>query len=730
MNYLSIHNKAFKAEWLKLRHSGFVWLLLGATAFIPVINLSVALLRDTAEGGDTPNIWNLIIQNNFMAFTGFFFPMFIVLMMARLVYIEHRSDTWKLLETQPIPRFAIYFAKWEVGLIISLLSLLGLLVFALLEGSVLMIFRKDYALDKHTPDMAIALQAMGRYWVASLGILSIQYFLGLLIRSFAWPMGIGLICIIAGGIFSGFEVFPWFPYAAPAYTSASYSGSMTGKILLHHEQMSVLWAVLFLWIGYEFFVRKSIARAFVVPARRGIVTVSVLVLFAALAWWVNKPEVLGRYTRTVLAGKIRGGQKVGSIALLQAPANDTLLVLPVRDGKFSAVIPQPLDAGVYTVQAGNHRTQVFMGTADSTYLDWEIKGKMSEVKATGTRVAENAYLQTVRPYRSWALTENAYRYDPKEYASRMLNEWKKESGKITRFKTVDNIRPADDFLAVQKKLLAVQFLDLADHYYPQVHAVYYPNDSLSWPASVDILRKEVSLEDSSLITYPNYRAYVTEHFRTKSHKNDSLFFYYLDTEIKDPRVKDFLLYEAAQNNLVRMKDSARRDHLLHAVLPSFSNTRLKDMLSQAALRTSGMGRGHKAYNFTAEALNGRQLQLGALAGRYIVVDVWATWCGPCKKENPQFDELAERYTSERLAFVSVSVDEDADQWRMQAANRGKKVLQLHVPQGEEEFARRYGLNTIPRFMLIDPKGNIVDADMPRPTDPEFEAMLAREVGGL
>lgn len=730
MNYLSIHNKAFRSEWLKLRHSGMVWLLIGATAFIPAINLAVGLLRDAGEGGEAANIWNLIIQNNLMAFTGFFFPMFLVLMIGRLVYLEHRSDTWKLLETQPVPRFAIYFAKWEVGVLIALVALLGLLLFTFVAGGVLMIFRKDYALDKNTPDMALALAAVGRYWVASLGIISLQYFLGLMIRSFAWPLGIGLIGIIAGGIFSGFGVFPWFPYAAPAYTSASYSGSMTGKWLLHHEQMSLLWAVLFVWMGYQFFVRKSFTRAFVLPLRHGIITAAVLGFFVALAWGVNRPQVLDRYGRTVLAGTIRGGQKVEHIALLQAPANDTLLVLPVRDGKFHAVIPQPLDAGVYTVRAGKHGMQLYMGTGDSTYLDWEMKAKMSNVKATGTRVAENAYLQSVRPYRSWVLTENAYQYDPKVYTARLLDEWEKESGKIRKFKTVDNIRPADDFLEAQRKLLAVQFLDLADNYYPQVHAVYFPNDTLSWPASLNNLRKEVSLEDTSLITYSTYRAYVTEHFRTRSHKNDSLFFYYLDTEIKDPRVKDFLMYEAMQNNLGRIKDSTRRDHLLHTVLPSFSNARLKDNLSQTALRISNMGRGRKGFNFTAEALNGRQLQLSNLQGRYIVVDVWATWCGPCKKENPVFDELAERYTSERLAFVSVSVDEDENQWRMQAAGRSKKVLQLRVAGDGEEFSRHYALNTIPRFMLIDPKGNIVDADMPRPTDPEFEAMLEKEVGSL
>jgi thiol-disulfide isomerase/thioredoxin len=730
MNYLSIHNKAFRAEWLKLRHSGMIWLLIGATIFIPAINTIADLLRDEANNVGSRNIWNQVLQNNLSIFTGFFFPMFLVLMVTRLVYLEYRSDTWKLLETQPVPRFAIYFAKWEVALLISLCSLLGVALFALANGGVLLLFRKDYGLHTHAPTWSTLLLVIGRYWVGALGIISIQYFLALLMRSFAWPLGVGLIMIIAGSIFAGFGVLNWFPYAASLYTTRSYEGSMTGKWLLHHEVMGLLWGLLFLWLGYQFFVRKSFVRAFVLPLRHGLATAVVLGLFVGLAWGINQPSVLDRYHRTVLAGTLSGDAKVESVALLQAPTNDTLLLLPVRGGKFHAVIPQPLDTGVYTIRAGRQQTQVFMGTADSTYLDWEIKEKMSTVKATGTRVAENAYLQQVEPYRSWALTNNAYQYDPKEYARRALNEFKKVRKNIYSYKTVDNIRPADDFRRVQEKLLAVQFLNWIDNYYPQIHSVYFPNDKLEYPKSLDELRQVVQLNDPSLVGYANYRTYVTELYRTRSHRNDSLLFYYLDTEMSDGKVKDYLLYEAAQANLSRIKDSARRDHLLHTVLPSFSNARMRDNLSQAAGRLSNMGRGRKGYNFKAEALNGKQIQLSQLAGRYIVVDVWATWCAPCKKENPAFDELANRYTSERLAFVSVSVDEDANQWRMQAANRGKKVLQLRVADGDEAFSRHYALNTIPRFMLIDPKGNIVDADMPRPTDPEFEAFLEKEVGGL
>lgn len=728
MNFIQTHNKAFRAEWLKLRHSGMVWMLLGAAIFIPLINTIIGLLRD--GGAEGKNVWDMLIQTNFTLFTFFFFPMFVVVMVTRLVYTEHRYDTWKLLETQPVTRFAIYGTKWEVAALISLLTLLGVLAFSLLNGTVLLIFRKDYNMSQQAPDMARAFGVLLRFWIASLGIVSLQYFLSLMIRSFVWPMIIGLVAIIAGNIFAEFGVLSWFPYSATGMTARSFEGSMAGNFLLHHERMSLLWAALFLWLGYRYFMGKGLVRAFLLPARQGLVTAVLLGVFVALAWWVNNPVTLGRYERTVLSGTFKTEQKINSVAVLQAPANDTLVVIPVRDGKFHAVIPQPLDAGVYTLRAGTQRAQVFMGTNDSTYLDWEIKDKLSKVTASGTRVAENAYLKDKdQPY-SWALTENAYKYDPKEYTSRMIDEWEDWVAGINKFKTVDNIRPAADFLDVQKKLVTVYFLNLADNYYPQVYSIYNPNDKLEYPKSMEKLRQVVRMDDAALIAYPDYRNYVTEYFRTKSQRNDSLFFYYVNAELKSPKVKDYLVYEAAQTNMARIKDSTRRQHLLQNALASFSNTRLKGNLQEQAFRLANLQSGRKAYNFSAEALNGKQITLSQLAGRYIVVDVWATWCAPCKKENPVFDELAERYTSERVAFVSLSVDEDPDQWRMKSARRSNKVLQLRAAAGDEEFSRHYAIQTIPRFILIDPKGNIVNADLPRPSEAGFEETLLKEIAGM
>jgi hypothetical protein len=58
------------------------------------------------------------------------------------------------------------------------------------------------------------------------------------------------------------------------------------------------------------------------------------------------------------------------------------------------------------------------------------------------------------------------------------------------------------------------------------------------------------------------------------------------------------------------------------------------------------------------------------------------------------------------------------------------VLQLRAGPGDEEFSRAYAINTIPRFILIDPKGKIVNADLPRPSEGEFEEVLQKEIAGL
>ncbi len=119
-----------------------------------------------------------------------------------------------------------------------------------------------------------------------------------------------------------------------------------------------------------------------------------------------------------------------------------------------------------------------------------------------------------------------------------------------------------------------------------------------------------------------------------------------------------------------------------------------------------------------ENYNGGTTSLKDLKGKFVYIDVWATWCGPCKAEIPHLKTLEEKYHGKNIEFVSISVDseKDHDAWKKMIQDKGMGGTQLFANNSwKSDFAKAYRINSIPRFILIDPKGNVLDADMTRPS---------------
>lgn len=127
---------------------------------------------------------------------------------------------------------------------------------------------------------------------------------------------------------------------------------------------------------------------------------------------------------------------------------------------------------------------------------------------------------------------------------------------------------------------------------------------------------------------------------------------------------------------------------------------------------------------------GGNTSLNDLKGKYVYIDVWATWCGPCKREIPSLKKVEKQFHGKNIEFVSISLDEgrgykgDAaaayQGWRKMIAEKDLGGMQLLADKGfRSDFTQKYKINSIPRFILIDPEGNIVNADAPRPSNPEL-----------
>jgi len=130
--------------------------------------------------------------------------------------------------------------------------------------------------------------------------------------------------------------------------------------------------------------------------------------------------------------------------------------------------------------------------------------------------------------------------------------------------------------------------------------------------------------------------------------------------------------------------------------------------------------------FAYENHKGGETSLADLKGKVVYVDVWATWCGPCKREIPFLKEVEKEYHDKEIAFVSISVDEkkDYDAWRNMVTDKELGGVQLMADNDwKSTFVTDYAIKGIPRFILIDGEGNIVNSDAPRPSSSDIREIL-------
>jgi len=112
--------------------------------------------------------------------------------------------------------------------------------------------------------------------------------------------------------------------------------------------------------------------------------------------------------------------------------------------------------------------------------------------------------------------------------------------------------------------------------------------------------------------------------------------------------------------------------------------------------------------FEVSALDGSRFNLDAMGGRVVLIDFWATWCGPCNEELPHMRKIAQEFTGEPLVIISVSWDADETKWKDFVSKNNMTWLQYR--DADHKLSDEFGINAIPHYFTIDSDG-VLTAEM-------------------
>ncbi|WP_241739527.1 TlpA family protein disulfide reductase [Aestuariibaculum marinum] len=241
----------------------------------------------------------------------------------------------------------------------------------------------------------------------------------------------------------------------------------------------------------------------------------------------------------------------------------------------------------------------------------------------------------------------------------------------------------------------------------------------------------IKFTNPNILKLDNGLMWMSSYFSYYRHRSDAPFskLDIIDNEIKhisSDRVKEVYILETLKSLRFKPEEYKKVIPPLYQYLTSEKSKAYTLEYEKQMHKESGQA----GYEFTYEDINGNPVSFKDFRGKYVYIDIWATWCGPCKAQIPYLKELEHAYKGKDIVFMSISVDniKDKQKWKDFVKSEALGGVQL---MADKDFGsgitQNYEINAIPRFLLFDKEGKIISTDALRPSDPllkeQFDTLL-------
>ena len=398
-----------------------------------------------------------------------------------------------------------------------------------------------------------------------------------------------------------------------------------------------------------------------------------------------------------------------------------------KDGSFSDTIYNV--NGYYNFSDGNEHSAIYLENGYNLKITLDTNEFDETISYTGKGSEENNYLA-----QKYLLDETTLG-TPKDLF--MLNE-KDFLAKITSFeKEIKKKLNATGGTFQKKELVNLKYeLVLKQVDYERYHAYLSRNPSFKVSDDFPNLLKDETFDNEELFKSSiAYQQLTTKAVFTEAQKQIAISGTAFNKaaileikKVKSELIKNNLLEQLSVKIRERNEDGVE---LYNDIMALSTNEEFKEKLTEKFNRFSELVKGKISPIFeNYENYKGGTSSLSDFKGKYVYIDVWATWCAPCKAEIPALKVLSEKYKDKDIVFVSISVDKKRayQAWKDMIKEKEMDGVQLYAPNDwNSKFVQEYGITGIPRFILIDKEGMIVNANAPRPSDPGL-IMLFNKTG--
>ena len=428
---------------------------------------------------------------------------------------------------------------------------------------------------------------------------------------------------------------------------------------------------------------------------------------------------------TVIKGVVEGAAGKTALIINENPYSPTTDTVTFDENGAFVLNLDVKTPKYYTIALGRTHLVLFIRPGDSLIFKAKIENIFNSVVYSGDAAIYNDYIIKMTK------TSGSYQ-------SALFDIFSKDEATVT--KSIDSLRAvhADEialmqknnsnldsyFLKIEKARILYEWA-LYHRIYPDYYEYLHKGELAVLSPEFDTYLAETSLNDEELMDLPTYLQFLEAYLRTefsefskpeikdeyKSHITFELSI--IEKNIESKKLKSILAYNTV-NQQVKYDGIKDYDLYWDSFVKLCDNETFINQIKEKLKDWEYLKKGMPAKDFTYESIDGEKISLSSFKGKWVYIDIWATWCNPCVGEIPKLKELEEKFHGKNIVFMSISVDRTQEPWKKMVAENEMKGVQLWAGQDPiiKDF---YRVNGIPRFMIIDPKTNIYEVSADRPT---------------